>query len=105
MSTWFDTEGPVDSIAIDDRGLQYGDGLFETIAIRNGTPRLWDRHMRRLESSCERLAIPFPGAGTLAALLDQAITASGHSGSSATAKLIVTTGSGQRNTEQDNKGI
>jgi 4-amino-4-deoxychorismate lyase len=27
-----------------DRGLQFGDGLFETIAIINGVPRLWERH-------------------------------------------------------------
>ncbi len=96
MSTWFDIDGPVDSVAIDDRGLNYGDGLFETIAIRHGEPRLWERHMRRIESSCERLSIPFPGANALAGLLEQALTASEQAGSDATAKLVLTTGVGER---------
>ena len=96
MSTWFDMDGPVDSIAIDDRGLQYGDGLFETIAVRNGAPRLWEQHMRRLQSSCERLSIPFPGTGALAGLLERAVAASERAGPNATAKLIVTTGVGER---------
>lgn len=44
-------------IAVADRGLQYGDGLFETIAVSAGLPRLWDRHLRRLSSGCRRLGI------------------------------------------------
>lgn len=46
-----------DHIGVADRGLQYGDGLFETIAVRTGLPRLWDRHWRRLASGCRRLGI------------------------------------------------
>ncbi len=37
-----------------DRGLQFGDGLFETIAVINGVPRLWERHFFRLQDGCER---------------------------------------------------
>jgi 4-amino-4-deoxychorismate lyase len=44
-------------IAVADRGLHYGDGLFETIAIGAGLPRLWQRHWRRLASGCRRLGI------------------------------------------------
>jgi 4-amino-4-deoxychorismate lyase len=40
---------PADLIPITDRGLQYGDGLFETIAVKDGLPCLWQRHMARLE--------------------------------------------------------
>lgn len=42
-----------------DRGLNYGDGLFETIAIRNGKPLLWDAHIERMSKGAQRLAIPF----------------------------------------------
>jgi 4-amino-4-deoxychorismate lyase len=49
------------SITAFDRGLYYGDGLFETIAVSGGRPRLWQRHMLRLSDGCERLGIPFPG--------------------------------------------
>jgi 4-amino-4-deoxychorismate lyase len=44
-------------IAVADRGVQYGDGLFETIAVDAGRPRLWERHWRRLASGCRRLGI------------------------------------------------
>lgn len=42
-----------------DRGLQYGDGLFETIACRGGRPRFLDLHRERLMLGCERLKIAF----------------------------------------------
>jgi len=41
-----------------DRGLAYGDGLFETIAVRRGQPRLLERHVQRLAAGCQRLRIP-----------------------------------------------
>lgn len=41
-----------------DRGLQYGDGVFETIAIDNGQLLCWNEHIKRLESGCKRLKIP-----------------------------------------------
>ena len=46
-----------DNINITDRGLQYGDGLFETIAVFDGQLRLWERHWQRLSSGCRRLGI------------------------------------------------
>ncbi len=41
-----------------DRGLHYGDGLFETIAVKNGKLQLWHQHMQRLLEGCERLGFP-----------------------------------------------
>jgi 4-amino-4-deoxychorismate lyase len=41
-----------------DRGLHYGDGLFETMAVLQGTPRFWQGHMDRLATGCERLGLP-----------------------------------------------
>jgi len=40
-----------------DRGLHYGDGLFETIACLEHRPRLLERHLARLEAGCRRLAL------------------------------------------------
>jgi 4-amino-4-deoxychorismate lyase len=48
---------PASELSVLDRGLQYGDGLFETIACLDGHPRLIDRHMQRLAGGCARLAI------------------------------------------------
>lgn len=41
-----------------DRGLQFGDGLFETIAVIDGQPRFWQGHMDRLSAGCEQLGLP-----------------------------------------------
>lgn len=49
-----------DSIFIDDRGLAYGDGVFETIAVRAGEALLFEAHMRRLRHGCLQLCIPAP---------------------------------------------
>jgi len=45
-------------IDVRDRGFQYGDGVFETIACRNGQLQFWQAHMQRLEDACERLNLP-----------------------------------------------
>ncbi|HJU27010.1 MAG TPA: aminodeoxychorismate lyase, partial [Rhodanobacteraceae bacterium] len=60
-------------IAADDRGLLYGDGLFETILFRQGAAPLWPRHMQRLRHGCERLALPAPDATMLAREAAEAI--------------------------------
>ena len=49
-----------DGISSLDRGLLYGDGVFETIAVEEEQPRFWLRHLARLGSGCERLGIPQP---------------------------------------------
>ena len=38
-----------------DRGLNYGDGVFETLPVHSGRPRRWQSHMDRLGAACERL--------------------------------------------------
>ncbi|BAU58004.1 aminodeoxychorismate lyase [Halorhodospira halochloris] len=44
----------------DDRGLTYGDGLFETIPVRDGQLCLWNYHMDRLLDGSRRLGLPEP---------------------------------------------
>lgn len=48
-----------------DRGLLYGDGLFETVRVDHGQLMLWADHMTRLREGCERLKIPFDCAELL----------------------------------------
>lgn len=45
-------------VSVLDRGLHYGDGLFETMAVFQGTPRFWQGHVDRLANGCERLGLP-----------------------------------------------
>lgn len=44
-------------IDVRDRGFQYGDGVFETIAFKNNQIQFWDKHMLRLRQACERLSL------------------------------------------------
>lgn len=56
MESWVDGQ-PADVLSLKDRGLAYGDGLFETIAVRDGKLVLLEGHLQRLASGCRRLAI------------------------------------------------
>jgi len=47
-------------ISVLDRGLQYGDGLFETLAVINGQVLHWSRHWQRLQKACQQLYLPMP---------------------------------------------
>ncbi len=83
---------PRDLISARDRGLQYGDGLFETIAVREGRPCLWTRHLARLEAGCHRLGMPMPDPDRLATEAAAEIGGAAQ----ATLKLILTRGQGPR---------
>lgn len=45
----------LDKISIRDRGLLYGDGVFETILCEKGEPLLFNYHMQRFSLGCQRL--------------------------------------------------
>ena len=76
----------------DDRGLHYGDGLFETIRFVGALAPLWDWHLERLAQGCERLGLPLPDSAKLARRARR--LAAGHAHS--VVKLIVSAGSGPR---------
>jgi len=81
---------PLGAAARLDRGLEFGDGLFETIAVVAGRPRLIDRHLARLADGCARLGIAAPARAALAAELGAAARLEG----TGLLKLIVTRGAG-----------
>ena len=47
-------------VSVRDRGYTLGDGLFETVRVRGGLLRQWDRHLRRLRSGAVALGLPLP---------------------------------------------
>ncbi|HEY1724998.1 MAG TPA: aminodeoxychorismate lyase [Steroidobacteraceae bacterium] len=71
-----------------DRGLQYGDGLFETISCRAGEPRWLELHLQRLRGGCERLRLPFEDY----ALLRAEIGALAQGAEPCLVKVVVTRG-------------
>jgi 4-amino-4-deoxychorismate lyase len=81
---------PADSLPADDRGLAYGDGVFETIRFHAGIAPLWTGHMARLRRGCRRLGLPAPDP-TL--LCSEAASLAG--GRDVVIKLILTRGSGR----------
>lgn len=54
-----------DTVNAADRGLNYGDGLFETLRLRAGQVRFWQAHMDRLELGCRQLGIERPDQAVL----------------------------------------
>ena len=48
---------PASFVDVWDRGLAYGDGVFETIAVNQGQVQLWQAHQQRLISGLLRLGI------------------------------------------------
>lgn len=77
------------SIPVDDRGLHYGDGLFETIAASGGRPRFLAAHVTRLARGCAALSIPMPDEALLRTEVAEAASLAPH----VIVKLIVTRGS------------
>ena len=45
------------TVSVDDRGFRYGDAAFETMRAYGGTVFTWDRHVERLERTCESLSL------------------------------------------------
>lgn len=53
------------ALHVDDRGWQYGDGLFETMLLKDGRIRFVEDHFERLQQGCDRLGIPMPSRDLL----------------------------------------
>ena len=48
-----------DFVSVTDRAFNYGDGVFETVLVRNGQLCLWQLHKERLANACRVLGIHF----------------------------------------------
>jgi 4-amino-4-deoxychorismate lyase len=83
---------PETCIEIQDRGFQYGDGLFETIAVVNGSCPLWNYHIQRLQRSCEQLQLNFSDFD----LLSEDIKQLNEHKKKGIIKIIITRGTGTR---------
>ncbi|CRM06585.1 Aminodeoxychorismate lyase [Pseudomonas sp. 31 R 17] len=90
MHSWVDGQ-PADSVPLKDRGLAYGDGVFETIAVKAGQPVLLDRHLQRLDEGCRRLALEVDHA-----LVRSEVLAYAAALGNGVLKLILTRGDSQR---------
>jgi 4-amino-4-deoxychorismate lyase len=79
---------PAQRVSPFDRAVHFGDGLFETIACRNGRPRFLSLHLERLLLGCQRLGIEPGDLGEVRA----EVSSLAREVESAIVKVIVTRG-------------
>ena len=66
-------------VPVYDHGFVYGEGVYETLRTYNRVPFLYDRHMRRLRQSAERLLLDVPFSDkALLQWMDQTVAAAGE---------------------------
>jgi 4-amino-4-deoxychorismate lyase len=82
---------PAYDVPSDDRGLAYGDGVFETLTVIAGEPSLWTRHYDRLSAGCQLLGFSPPDSSVL---LDDIAAAAGED--TVVARITISRGSGGR---------
>ena len=84
-------------VPVYDHGFVYGEGVYETLRTYNRVPFLYDRHMRRLRQSAERLLldVPFDDAAMLR-WIDQTIEQAGEL-KEAYIRILLTRGIGDLN--------
>ena len=86
-----------DQISVEDRALNYGDGVFETLVIKDGQAQHWDEHMDRLERGCRQLRISVPDKELLAEELQQLLAQQASIRSEKrVVKIIISRGVGKR---------
>lgn len=96
MTAWFLGGSPVDGLPLGDRAWQFGDGVFETIAIRDGAPRFLDWHIERALTGCTRLGIDSPAPERFTADISSALKATSVDTQFAVLKLVITAGQSPR---------
>ncbi len=83
---------PETTLSVHDRSVQFGDGVFETVAVSNGQALALEEHIARLRTSASAIGLTEPD---FAPLLDDIATLTDDA-STAVLKIIVSAGVGGR---------
>lgn len=78
--------------SVDDRGLNYGDGVFETLLVHRGKPVWWSEHWQRLLIGAKALSLPEPNEALVQNACEQLI----ETMPACVLKIVLTRGSGGR---------
>lgn len=90
-----------DSVVTSDRGLAYGDGLFETLLVIHGRIILADLHWQRLINGCRRLSVAVDWH-KLMSYLNKCLRK--NKKKTGIIKVVITRGSGGRGYNPPSKG-
>lgn len=98
MTFWISGEWRKDreAIGIDDRGFLLGDGVFETILVRDGAPAFLDRHLARLKNGLKLLSIAAALPDDLRRIIEELARKNGAKNGDARLRLTVTRGPAER---------
>jgi branched-chain amino acid aminotransferase/para-aminobenzoate synthetase component 1 len=85
---------PVDQarVSVNDRGFQYGDGLFETVKAEAGSIYFLKEHLARLEASASAFRLPFPRELPWGERLSRLLAANGLDRGPARVKILLSRG-------------
>jgi branched-chain amino acid aminotransferase len=105
MKVWLDgqlLETKHASVSVTDHGLTVGNGVFETMALRQGVPFALSRHLIRLARSAEVLGLVPPSADELRLAVGEllAAEAAGLAGAPARLRITLTGGAGPFGSER-----
>lgn len=65
---------PDAAVHVEDRGLQFGDSIYEVAAVMNGRLFDWGKHLARMESGTAALGFPpLPAAGAITGIARQLV--------------------------------
>jgi branched-chain amino acid aminotransferase len=83
-----------------DHGFTVGDGVFETLLVRERRPFALTRHLRRLARSAAGLGIAGPDEGLLRRAVAEVVDAAGDEAVRARLRITLTSGSGPLGSER-----
>jgi len=108
VTKYWVNEGLVDAeratVSVLDHGLTVGDGVFETILVRQGDPFALTRHLDRLQRSLSGLGIAGPDDATVRRAVDAVVRGSGVATDFARLRITVTSGVGPFGSERGEAG-
>lgn len=81
-------------VSVLDHGLTVGDGVFETLLVRDGVPFALTRHLARLERSLAGMGFPGPGEDRIREGVAAVVADAGDDAVFARLRITVTSGIG-----------
>jgi len=90
-------------ISVFDHGFTVGDGVFETMQVKNGNAFALTRHLRRLENSAQLLGINSLDPEYLKTVIQEVIKANSVLASAARLRVTLTSGDGPLGSDRNSE--